>query len=140
MVVYKETANTNVVLHDISIARQNTAACVSLSIHTMSKTLTTASLTGRGNNYIPSSEEARMYDARPSVSTDFFSFPQTRLNGTIRRTETTKPSRIIFAGQSLEHAGIRRSRVFSPISLRLQALIDSRSRQFTPSRGNQTIL
>jgi hypothetical protein len=38
MVVYKETANTNVVLRDFSIARQNTAACVSLSIPTMSMT------------------------------------------------------------------------------------------------------
>jgi hypothetical protein len=32
MVVYKETANTNVVLRDLSITRKNTAACVSLSI------------------------------------------------------------------------------------------------------------
>ena len=39
MVVYKETANTNVVLHDISIMRQNTAACVSLSSSTMSMTV-----------------------------------------------------------------------------------------------------
>jgi hypothetical protein len=74
MVVYKETANTNVVMHSISTVRQITAACVSLSIPTMSRTYPTASLTGRGNNYIPSSEEARMYDARPSVSTHFLLF------------------------------------------------------------------
>jgi hypothetical protein len=40
MVVYKETANTNVVLRDLSITRKNTAACVSLSISNNVKDLT----------------------------------------------------------------------------------------------------